>query len=202
MTPRLPRLHAITNDAILALPDFSERVARITAVPGTAVHVRSGSLGGRKLSELAVTALHASVNGAVFVNDRADVARFVDAAGVHLPSRGLSVAQTRAIVGANRWIGRSAHSVEEVVRAGDEGADYVFLGPIWPTASHPNAEPLGPKTLSRTGSIPVIAIGGVTPKRVTECIEHGAYGIAVISALWYEVDVISAARDLSLSFST
>jgi thiamine-phosphate diphosphorylase len=87
-----------------------------------------------------------------------------------------------------------------VVQAAREGADYVFLGPIWPTASHPDREPLGPHVLELDYDVPVIAIGGITADRVPECLVAGAYGVAVISALWKAADVASAAADLSLSF--
>ena len=86
------------------------------------------------------------------------------------------------------------------MHAAEEGADYVFLGPIWPTTSHPNAQSLGPKALAAEVSIPVIAIGGITPEKVPQCLEYGAYGVAVISALWSAPDVASTVRALSLSF--
>jgi len=199
VTSQLPRLHAITNDKVLQLPDFLERVRQVAEVPGTAVHIRSGSATGRRLTELAESALCARRDGLVFVNARADVARIVGAAGVHLPSSGLPVPQARAIVGQGCWVGRSAHSADEVLRAADEGADYVFLGPIWPTSSHHGAQPLGPGALAG-GSVPVFAIGGVTPDRVAQCLDFGAYGVAVISAVWNAADVASAVRALSLSF--
>jgi len=199
VTPQLPRLHAVTNDEVLQLPDFLERVRQITAAPGNAVHIRSGSASGRRLTEIAESAMQARGEGFVFVNDRADVVRIVGAAGVHLPSRGMPIRQTRKILGPDRWIGRSTHSTEEVLRATDEGADYVFLGPIWQTPSHPDTEPLGPKVLAGAG-IPVIAIGGITPDRVAECLDFGAYGVAVVSALWKAPDLASAVRDFSLSF--
>ena len=200
MTRQLPRLHAITNDEVLALPDFLARARQLAAVPSIAVHIRSGSLGGRRLTELAELAQHAPVGESIFVNDRADVARIVGAAGLHLPSAGLSVAKARSIVGSACWIGRSAHTADEIVRAAQEGADYVFLGPIWPTTSHPNTQPLGPKALAVDAPIPVIAIGGITPEKVPQCLEYGAYGVAVISTLWSAPDVASTARALSLSF--
>ncbi len=201
MTRKLPRLHAITNDEVLKLPDFQERAARITAVPGTAVHIRSGVLGGHRLTELVESTLRACVKGSVFVNGRVDVARIVGTVGVHLPSAGLPVASARSIVGSDCLIGRSAHSTDEVLRAADEGADYVFLGPIWHTASHPNTEPLGPGALATAVDVPVIAIGGITPEKVPECLASGAYGVAVISALWYAADVGSATESFTLSLS-
>ncbi len=201
MKRQLPRLHAVTNDEVLALPDFHERTAAIAkSAPGTAVHIRSGSLGGRRLTELAEFTKQTLEAGCTFVNDRVDVARIVGADGVHLPSAGLSVTSARSIIGPECWVGRSVHNAVEVQRADDEGADYVVLGPIWPTVSHPGTEPLGLDALSFGYDLPVIAIGGITPERVPECIQSGAYGVALISAIWYAQDVTSAARDLSLSF--
>lgn len=204
MTAQLPRLHAVTNDSVLRLPDFLPRVASIVSVPGVAIHIRSGSAGGRGLSEIADSAIRSCPAGCnvVFVNDRVDIARVVGAAGVHLPAAGLSVTHARSIVGPDVWVGRSTHSASEVKRAADDGADYVFLGPIWHTASHPNRPPLGPDILAVTDNIHVFAIGGVTAERVPTCLDAGAYGVAVISALWYATDVSSTAHRLSLSFQS
>lgn len=200
MKRQLPRLHAVTNDSVLALSDFRGRAAALASIRGTAVHIRSGSITGRELTELALSTKRSARGGCVFVNDRVDMARIVGADGVHLPAAGMSVAPTRSVVGEDCWIGRSTHSREEVARAAADGADYAFLGPIWPTASHPEREPLGTAVLSFDHEIPVIAIGGITSGRVEECIALGAYGVAVISALWTSDDVISTARHLSLSF--
>jgi len=136
----------------------------------------------------------------VFVNDRADVARATRAAGVHLPSAGLPVREVRAIVGAEPWIGRSTHNLEEVDRAAGEGADYVFIGPVWPTASHLGKELLGAEVLGTRSTVRMIAIGGITTSRAAACSSSGAYGIAAISSIWYASNVASTARALSLSF--
>lgn len=197
---KLPRLHAVTNDEVLALPDFLERASEICAACGAAIHIRSGSLDGGRLTDIADEALRACSDGQVFVNDRADVARIVGAAGLHLPSAGLPAKSARSIVGTDCWIGRSAHSTDEIAWAANEGADYAFLGPIWRTASHRNKAPLGLGAMPASRPIPIIAIGGVTPERAEECAARAAYGIAAISSLWFASDVASAARALSLSF--
>ncbi len=197
---KLPRLHAVTNDEVLALPDFLERASEICLACGAAVHIRSGSLDGGRLTDIADEALRACPDGQVFVNDRADVARMVGVAGLHLPAAGLPVESARSIVGTDCWIGRSAHSADEMARAANERADYVFLGPIWQTSSHRDKTPLGLSAVPASGPIPIIAIGGVNPERAEECAARGAYGVAAISSLWFAADVASAARALSLSF--
>ena len=202
MNRDLPRLHAVTNDAVLALPDYAARARAIAQAGPVALHVRSSTAGGRRLGEIAASMRRRcpSIECCIFVNDRADVARAVGADGVHLPSAGLTVAEARSIVGRTMWIGCSAHETAEVARAAREGADYVFLGPIWRTSSHPDRAPIGPEAISADAGIRVIAIGGVTPERVRECIQRGAYGVAIISAIWFATDAGSAAQRMLLSF--
>lgn len=136
---------------------------------------------------------------AFFVNDRADIARLAEADGLHLPAEGLSVAAARGLLGRGRLIGRSAHNAAEALRARDEGADYVFLGPIWPTASHPRRRALGLDAIRDARGVTVIAVGGVTPARVAQCLDAGAYGVAAIRALWDAADPASTARAMLLS---
>lgn len=197
----LPRLHAVTNDSVLALPDFLERVRAVARGPEVAVHVR-GRLPGRRLLALAeaLREITAQRGAQLFVNDRADVARLAGADGVHLPADGLPVAPARDLSGV-RWVGRSAHRPDEASAAARDGADYVFLGPIWPTTSHPERRPLGPEAIAEAQLCTVVAVGGVTPDRVAACIRAGASGVAAISALWEASDPAAAADTFLLSFT-
>ncbi len=196
MTAPLPRIHAVTDGAVLELVDLAARARSLAKADGVALHARSSLIGGRRLTELAVT--FKGTGAPVFVNDRADVATIVGARGVHLPAKGLPIAAVRGIVGGELLIGRSTHSADEARRAADQGADYVCLGPIWETASHPGRRPLGPHVIADARSIPVIAIGGVTPGRTRLCIEAGAYGVAAVSALWHDPDPGAVAREMLL----
>jgi thiamine-phosphate pyrophosphorylase len=132
------------------------------------------------------------------VNDRADVATIVHADGIHLPAAGLPIAAVRALVGPDVCIGRSVHQPEEALDAAEQGADYVFLGPIWETASHPGQSPLGPEAIARALPARVVAIGGVTPERIGECRDAGAHGVAAVSSLWRADDPGSAAEKMLL----
>jgi thiamine-phosphate pyrophosphorylase len=134
------------------------------------------------------------------VNDRADIARIVSAAGIHLPAAGMRTPAVRELVGPDVLIGRSAHSADEALAAYHEGADYVFLGPIWPTASHPREPGLGVAAIAASRDVPVIAIGGITPDRVLEAVGAGASGVAAISALWTSPDPGLAIERMLLSF--
>ncbi len=189
-------MHAVTNDRVLALPDFSTRAATLGADARIAVHLRARDCTARVRLQLMGML---PTTGTVIVNDRVDLAVAGRAAGVHLPSSGLPVSVTRAITGPALLIGRSAHTAGEALAADAEGADYVFLGPIWETASHPGSPGIGVSAIERSRPARVIAIGGVTPDRVRACLEAGAWGVAAISALWLVDDVAAAAEAFLLS---
>jgi thiamine-phosphate diphosphorylase len=98
----------------------------------------------------------------------------------------------------HRLVGRSTHGAEEARAAAADGADYVFLGPIWPTPSHPGRPGIGVESIRQAVPARVIAIGGVTPERAAACIDAGAWGVAAISALWLAEDPAAAAAELLL----
>ena len=118
----------------------------------------------------------------VVVSSRCDVALACGAAGVNLPQRDISVADARTLLGEG-LVGRSVHSIQAAEVAAREGADYVILGPIWESPSHPRGAPLGREALKLGVSavkIPVLAIGGVDSARAALCLEAGAAGYAAI----------------------
>jgi len=121
----------------------------------------------------------------LIINDRADVALALAGAGAHLPASGLPVAAARALLGPDRLLGRSVHSIGEAVAAQQEGADYVIFGPVYETASKkPYGPPQGLAKLMETAAgvdIPVYAIGGIVPERAGEVRAAGAAGLVVMS---------------------
>lgn len=132
------------------------------------------------------------------VGDRADVAVMAGAAGVHVPGHGLPVRAVREWLDLPR-VGRSCHSAEEVRAAEHEGASYATLSPIFPTTSAKVAlrEPLGTGELRRTArlaSLPVYALGGITPNRVRRCVAAGAAGVAVLGGILLAEDPLEAFR--------
>jgi thiamine-phosphate diphosphorylase len=192
----LPRVHAITDAAVLALPDFGARAAAIAAAgPAIALHARDRTAGGAALAAAAsrLAALARPPEAMVLVNGRPDVAAACNAGGVQLAATDLAPADARTICGG--LIGRSVHSEDEARAAADEGADFVIAGTVYPTPTHPDRAPGGLALIRgclRAG-LPVIAIGGVTPARAAELRDAGAWGVAVISALWHAADPAAAA---------
>jgi len=116
---------------------------------------------------------------------------------VQLSQGSLSVADARRM-GPRWWIGRSVHNLSEAQAALAEGADYLVVGPVFPTATHPERTPLGTEVFARIAKLgpPVVAIGGVTPPRAAELVAAGAYGVAAIRALWDAADPAAAVRAL------
>lgn len=123
----------------------------------------------------------------LFINERIDIARAVGADGVHCPEEGFPADEARAILLGSALVGASVHSLDTARRAEQEGADFVFVGPVFETPSKAAfGPPLGAGALSKVCvnvNIPVFAIGGVTPHNAQACLDAGAHGVAVVSAI-------------------
>ena len=140
----------------------------------------------------------------LIINDLPELAHDIDADGVHLGQDDMSAVQARQILGHNKLIGISTHSVDEALKAEAQGADYIAIGSIFPTGSKDEATLVGIRTLSmvrKAVRIPVVAIGGITPEGAFEALEAGADAIAVISGVMADTDPARAAKEYSLLFN-
>ena len=196
----LPRLHAFTDHAVLAAPEYRVRLAAIAAVgPAVALHARDRQAGGRALTDTAARMLsHAGPpEAATFVNARPDIAAALGAQGVQLGRADLSPRDARKVY-PDGWIGASIHDEREARQAIDEGADFLVAGSIFPTDSHRDEPAAGLEFIDRIAGLgrPVIAIGGITAERAGQVRRAGAYGVAAISALWWRRDAGAAALEL------
>ena len=133
------------------------------------------------------------------INDNIEVALKADADGVHVGQDDLSAAEARRLLGPDKIIGVSAQTVEQAILAEQRGADYLGVGAVFHTGSKADAEDVSHETLTaicNAVKIPVIAIGGITRDNVTELSGSGICGIAVISAIFAQKDIVSATKDL------
>jgi len=140
----------------------------------------------------------------LLVSDRVDVAMAAEADGVHLGARSLPSAAARRILPAEMIMGRSTHNLDEATIAESEGADYVFLGPIFETDSHPGEPGLGLEHLREAvlrTRIPVIAIGGVNERNAELIGRTAARGAAAIRAFSKAKDPAEVARSLRAAFA-
>lgn len=167
-----------------------------------AVQLREKDLDTRSLAALAgeLLALMRKHDGFLFINDRVDLVLALGAHGVHLRSDSLPVSAARRILGPDRLIGVSTHSLADVYQAESEGADFAVLGPIYETSSkRAYGDPIGLRPLSeasRHSHIPMFAIGGISAERVGAVRRAGAHGVALISAILTAHDVESETRRL------
>lgn len=137
--------------------------------------------------EAAALRLMTLKSGVTFIiNDCVDIALAVNADGVHLGQEDLPIAEARKVLGKNKIIGISTHSLKQAIDAERAGADYIGFGPIFRTATKDAGKPKGSKSLieiKKHIKIPVVAIGGITTKNVSEVLENGADAVAVASAI-------------------
>jgi thiamine-phosphate pyrophosphorylase len=148
------------------------------------LHLRAKHLSARELFQRALR-MREAWPGKFIINDRIDIALAAQADGVHLPANRIPPALIKKRFGMKLIVGVSCHNLMEAQRAEQEGADYVFLSPIFaPRSKQFSGQPLGLDALSeaaRIMRIPVIALGGICEKTEEKCRFSGASGIAAIS---------------------
>jgi thiamine-phosphate pyrophosphorylase len=181
-------LYLVTDRAISRRP-LTEVMEECLAAGLGAVQLREKDLAVRPLLDLASALREATRrHGArLLINDRVDVALAVGADGVQRTSRSLPVGTLRRLAPPPFLVGASVHSVGEARRAATEGADFLVFGPIYDTPSkRAYGAPQGLAALAQVAgatSRPVLAIGGITPARVREVRNAGAFGVAVIAGI-------------------
>jgi thiamine-phosphate diphosphorylase len=184
----------VTDDEVVSAAGFADRVMAALAAGGRvcALQLRAHASKGRTLWDLSqrLAAAAEEAGASFWVNDRIDLALGLRAAGVQLGFRSLPVAVARELLGRSCWIGCSVHSASEAAAGFDAGADLAVLGSVYSTASHPDQAPLGLGSVREAAATgrPIVAIGGITPERVSEVIEAGAWGVAVLSGIWQARD--------------
>ena len=182
------RVVVVTDRRLCGSDAIAGRLAAMlaTAPRGSVlIQVREKDLDGGPLLRLVRDVLEVArpAGAQVWVNDRADVALAAGADGVHLPEAGLTVAEARAAVGDAMAIGCSRHSPQAVLRAEEEGANLVQLGPVWSVPG--KGEPLGLESLALRLRVPLVAVGGIDgPARARHAAIAGADAVAVIRAAW------------------
>jgi thiamine-phosphate pyrophosphorylase len=197
----IPRLYAIVDPA-RAGGRLPAMVARELLSAGVRlIQFRDKHASSRQLYETCaeLKELFRDSGCRLIVNDRADVARATDADGVHLGQDDLPVEMARRVLAPDRLIGCSTHSVGQVVEADRTTADYIAFGPIFPTASKANPDPVvgleGLQEARRATGKPLVAIGGITMRNAHEVLVAGADSVAVLGDLMNAPDIRERARE-------
>lgn len=195
------RLYVVTDDVLLQGRSHREVLEAAIAGGATVVQYRAKHASTRQMvaEAQALRDLTRRTGIPFIVNDRLDVALAVDADGVHVGQDDMPVALARRLIG-DKLLGVSAHSLHQATKAVQDGADYLGVGPIFATATKPDAEPpIGLGELRRIRqhiSIPIVAIGGINQANAADVMRAGVDGIAVVSAVVAADDVTAAARQL------
>lgn len=195
--PALPKLVLIADR--FTIDEIAGRTVAAVEAGVSWVHLRDHAAAPDRFEQAAralIRRLRTVAAGVqVSINTQIAIARQMQV-GLHLGSRGPSVARARQLMGAEACVGFSSHGRAEGRQAVQEGARYLFMSPVFPTASKPGREGLGLAQLEAfcdaMPEVPVFALGGVTPERVPGCRTAGAYGVAVLSGILHAADVPAA----------
>lgn len=196
-----PCLCLVTDRGVCPPDELPQRVAAAVAGGVDMVQLRDKELPGGALFEQAMALQEVVPDHALLlVNERADVAAASGAGGVQLGETAMSTELVRTIVGGGSLIGRSVHSVDGAQAAAASGADFLLVGAMFATRSHPGEEPSGPGLLERIRAagvaVPLLAIGGITADNIAQVMTAGASGAAVITSVLASGDPETAARRL------
>lgn len=194
-------LYAVTDRGWLKGETLEEDVKKALKGGVTFVQLREKSIGDDEfLKEAwALKKLCKEYNVPFVINDRLDIAKAVDANGVHIGQSDGDVRAARQYLGNDKIIGVSAQTVTAALKAQSEGADYLGVGAVFGTTTKSDAQAVLKDELKRiceSVDIPVVAIGGINKNNVLKLKGSGIDGAAVISAIFGAEDIENAAREL------
>jgi thiamine-phosphate diphosphorylase len=172
-----------------SIPDLKSRVSQALAAGVTMVQVRGHQLLAAELYELTceLCSLCQRTGALCIVNDRIDVGLAAAVDGFQLGRRSLPLLTARRLVSPAALLGASVHSLAEASTALAQGADFLLVGTMFASSSHPGETPAGPRLLTvireQHPDCMMLGIGGITPANAAQVIAGGAHGIAVVSSI-------------------
>ena len=194
-------LYAVTDRTWLGASSLFEQVEASIKAGVTFVQLREKELSFEEFTAEAVKmkAITDKYNIPFVINDNIQVALACGADGIHVGQSDMQANDVRAIIGNDKILGVSVQTVEQAVLAEKNGADYLGVGAVFSTSTKLDADSVSFDTLKKicsSVSIPVVAIGGINRENVLKLKGSGVDGIAVISAIFAQPDIYSAAKEL------
>lgn len=194
-------LYAVTDRAWLNGETLYKQVEKSIKGGVTFVQLREKKLDEKSFLKeaLEIQKLCRKYNVPFVINDNVEIARKINADGVHVGQSDMKAENVRVIFGKDKILGVSAQTVEQALYAQKEGADYIGVGSVFPTGSKSDADNVSLDTLKEicsAVSIPVVAIGGIGIDNVSKLKNSGISGIAVISAIFASDDIETAVKKL------
>jgi len=203
------RVHAVTDSEALTDPSFEAKAGALAGTGLAALALRAGTLDGRTVYNLALRLreITARSGAPLVINSRLDIALAVGADFVQLGYHSVPLEAAAPLCKAHGLgFGCSCHSLEQALQAVAAGATYVYLGTVFATASKPGVQPVGVELVREVcrfvTSVPVFAIGGMSAATVPQVAAAGAFGCAVVSALWRPADPREELVAMSRAFGT
>lgn len=192
----VPKLHVVTPPGTHARDLATTRAVLAAGAPLVQVRTKDGSDRARWEVATAVAAAALAAGARCLVNDRVDVAVAVGADGVHVGAQDLPVSVARRVLGPDALVGATCRTPDDARRAEADGASYVGVGPVFATATKVGLpDPLGPRRVEAVAAavgIPVIAIAGITAANAGAVLDAGAWGIAVVGAVYGSPDPVAS----------
>ena len=194
-------LYAVTDRHWLNGESLYSQVEKALKGGATFIQLREKNLGEEEFLAEAkeIARLCKSYHVPFVINDNVEIAKKVDADGVHVGQSDMEALDVRKTLGEDKIIGVTAKTVDQALKAQAHGADYLGVGAVFGTTSKADATKLDHKVLKEiceTVDIPVVAIGGITEENVTELAGNGICGVAVISAVFGQPDIEQATKEL------
>ncbi len=202
MRPKIDlSLYLVTDRDLMTTPTLEEAVEEAISGGVTLVQLREKKASSRDFYELAVRIKVVTDRHDIplIINDRADIALGAHAAGVHVGQADIPARVAREIMGDDKIVGVSISNTEEAIKAQEDGADYLGVGPMFSTDTKKDAEPVSYEEFLRIREsvhIPIVVIGGINENTISAFKGADIHGIAVVSAIMAAKDVSGKARRL------
>jgi len=192
------RLYVLISSNI-ATKSVTETVRLVIDGGADAIQLREKTISDNEFTSLAseVRNITTKSGALLIINDRVHVAREINADGVHLGQHDMSALEARNIIGNEKIIGISTHSIIQARQAQKDGADYIAIGPIYPTRTKDYEPSIGIEVLQKISEaidIPFIAIGAITLENLDEVLNAGASRVTVCSAIIGSKDIYSSTK--------
>ena len=193
------RLYGILDLGYVAPADAWRAAAAMVSGGVDIVQLRAKGYPPAEIADLArqIHRITCIMSVPLVINDHPQLAREIDAEGVHVGQDDISIAEARESAGTGRFVGRSTHSVAQAVQAAEQGADYIGFGPLFATPTKPDYVPIGLDDIARVHAsvqLPIFCIGGIKLENLARVIAAGARRVVIVSGLLQASDIADYAR--------